>query len=59
MIQEKIEPENNREPVRVVQTDLIRRSLNAVFEEYQDIPYSDDLKVKGREAVRRAAQRDK
>lgn len=59
MIQEKIEPENNREPVRVVQTDLIRRSLNAVFEEYQDIPYSDDLKVKVREAVRRAAQRDK
>jgi hypothetical protein len=59
VIQEKIEPENNREPVRVVQTDLIRRSLNAVFEEYQDIPYSDDLKVKVREAVRRAAQRDK
>lgn len=55
MIQEKIDPESNGEPVRAVPTDLLRRNLDAVFKEHQNAPYSPELRIKVREAVWRVA----
>lgn len=59
MIQKKIDPESNGEPVRAVPTELIRRNLDAVFEEHQNIPYSPELRVKVREVVWRVAMQAK
>lgn len=55
MTQKKIDPESSGNPVRAVPTELIRRSLSAVFEAYRDRPYSIDIKIAAREAIRTVA----
>jgi hypothetical protein len=55
----RIDPESSGKPVRAVPVELIRRSLNEVFEAYRDIPYSVEMKIKAREALRKVALRSK